>query len=109
MVSRARATSEKGFMNRTNESNGAQAANPKLTYSLGLAVAMLGFGFHDLSSAATLKADYRFDGTLASSVTGAPSLVQAGSGTTFFDTDNINGTSAPVWRWPAATGLRLDT
>nr|MDQ2730879.1 hypothetical protein [Armatimonadota bacterium] len=56
-------------------------------------------------SAQNLKADYRFDNTLASSVKGAPALVNLGENT--FSTETVNGQPHPVLRFAEGNGLSL--
>ena len=59
-----------------------------------------------LASAATLEADYRFEGNLKSSGGNAPNLHEIGAGGLFGEA-TIGGRSDGVWSWPAGDGLRL--
>ena len=76
-----------------------------------LAVAALGLAVGaGAASAATLKADYRLQDTLASSVPGAPALtniVTLGNAPNAFVTDSVNGAPARVLAFPKANGLAL--
>lgn len=56
-------------------------------------------------SAQTLKADYQFNNTLASSVKTAPALVNLGENT--FSTETVNGQPHAVLRFPEASGVAL--
>ncbi len=61
-------------------------------------------------SAATLVADYRFEGTLKNSVAGAPELALEGVTSASFGTaTNLLGSNRPVLELPISGGLRLDT
>ena len=55
-----------------------------------------------------LKADYRFEGKLKSSVNGVPNLVQDGPGATGFSNEQVKGSQNGIWTWPADAGLRLN-
>jgi Concanavalin A-like lectin/glucanases superfamily len=68
---------------------------------------LVSLGVSEAASAATLKADYRFQGTLASSVAGAPSLADIGPGTNAFQTDNVLGSSQQVLRFPQGNGVSV--
>ena len=57
---------------------------------------------------AVLRADYRFQGTLTSSVAGAPALTSFGAGNGFA-TESINGGSQPVLTFPQGGGVSLPT
>ena len=57
-------------------------------------------------AAPKLKADYRFEGNLKSSVGSAPRLFREGPGAEFL-TKRVKGTRQGVWKWPEGTGLRL--
>ena len=57
---------------------------------------------------AVLRADYRFQGTLTSSVAGAPALTNFGAGNGFA-TESINGGSQPVLTFPQGGGVSLPT
>jgi hypothetical protein len=59
------------------------------------------------ASAATLKADYRFQNTLASSVGTAPPLVSEGAGGAF-TTETVSGSPRTVWAFASRGGLRLN-
>lgn len=52
-------------------------------------------------------ADYRFESAMASSVPGAPALVNDGPGTNSFTTDTVDGQSGTVLQFPANNGVRL--
>lgn len=54
-----------------------------------------------------LRADYRFNANLLSSVAGAPALVNVGPGTNLFVTENVDGNSRLVLRFPQANGVEL--
>jgi hypothetical protein len=55
---------------------------------------------------AVLRADYRFQGNLNSSVAGAPALTSFGAGNVF-GTDSIAGASTPALAFPEGGGLTL--
>jgi hypothetical protein len=59
------------------------------------------------AAAATLVADYAFDGTHASSVGSPPDLVDIGPGTNTFATDVVDGGSRTVLSFPMGNGLQL--
>jgi hypothetical protein len=59
------------------------------------------------AAAAALVADYRFRGSLASSVEAAPDLVQVGSGTSRFANESVRGRTRPVLRLGRGRGLSL--
>ena len=70
-------------------------------------MAALGLGSaQPASAAATLRADYRFQDSLASSIGTAPSLEVVGPGSAFA-TEAVGTTSRRVFTWPEDTGLRL--
>jgi hypothetical protein len=69
--------------------------------------ALLALAPTGLASAATLKADYDFQGTRASSVAGAPALTDAGPGTNAFQTDTVLGNQQQVLTFPKDNGLAL--
>lgn len=55
-----------------------------------------------------LKADYKFNHTLASSVAGAPALTPTGGqGANAFATENVLGTNRTVFQYPAGSGVQL--
>jgi hypothetical protein len=54
-----------------------------------------------------LTADYEFQGTLASSVPGAPALTDAGPGANAFQTDSVLGNEQQVLAFPKDNGLAL--
>jgi hypothetical protein len=64
--------------------------------------------FAAADASAVLRADYRFQGNLASSVAGAPALTNFGAGNGFI-TDSINGVSAPALAFPLGGGVTLPT
>ncbi|MDQ3864158.1 MAG: LamG domain-containing protein, partial [Actinomycetota bacterium] len=53
------------------------------------------------------KADYRFQGTLKSTVDGAPDLANIGPGTNTFTTDTVDGQSTKVLSFPQGNGVKL--
>jgi concanavalin A-like lectin/glucanase superfamily protein len=57
------------------------------------------------ASAATLKGDYRFEGTLGSSCCGAPPLTDLGPNS--FATETVGSTSRTVLRFPLSSGVSL--
>ncbi len=59
-------------------------------------------------ASAVLRADYRFQGNLNSSVAGAPALTNVGAGNVFI-TDSIGGGSASALAFPAGGGVALPT
>ena len=59
------------------------------------------------SAAAKLKADYRFEGSLKSSVGSVTGLVREGPAGQFL-IKRVKGSKEGVWKWPQGTGLRLD-
>ncbi len=63
------------------------------------------------ASAATLKADYQFQDSLASSVAGAPTLTDltAGNAPNAFVTDSVNGASRRVLAFPKGNGLAMSS
>jgi len=63
-------------------------------------------GASPASAAAKLKADFRFQGSLKSSV-GSARLVREGSAGQFL-IKRVKGSKEGVWKWPEGTGLRLD-
>lgn len=56
-----------------------------------------------------LRADYRFNANLLSSVAGAPALANVGPGTNLFVTENVDGNSRLVLRFPQGNGVELRT
>lgn len=74
-----------------------------------LLVALILVGGIDDAGAATLKAEYRFQGDLASEIAGAPDLANIGSGNRFAS-ERIHGLGPrPVLRFPEGNGLSLAT
>ena len=65
------------------------------------------FGVCRPSCAATLKADYQFNYSRASSVGGAPALTDIGLGTNIFADESVDGTTRPVLTFPQNNGLQL--
>ncbi len=59
------------------------------------------------SCAATLKADYQFNYSRASSVGGALALTDIGTGTNRFADESVDGTIRPVLTFPQNNGLQL--
>src|ERR1700733_12785328 len=73
-----------------------------------LAALILVSGVDD-AGAATLRAEYRFQGNLASEIAGAPDLVNIGAGNRFAS-ERINGLGLQqVLRFPEGNGLSLAT
>lgn len=80
-----------------------------MSHVRALAVAAALF-FAAPADAATLKADYRFEGTLSSAVAGAPDLTfLIPAGQTPADPDNLPVYSADGMAWKADRGLQLNT
>ncbi len=75
---------------------------------LVLATALLVLGGSGSASAATLKANYQLQGSLASVVGGAPSLTDLGPGNRFVR-ETVDGVSRQVLRFPKGGGLALST
>jgi len=59
------------------------------------------------AAAATLTADYRFQGTLASSVGPAPDLANLGPGASTYATKSLDGQVRAVLSFPAGNGANL--
>lgn len=80
-------------------------------HRLAATAALLASALAANSHAATLAADYRFDGNLASSVGTAPSLVAltSGTGTGALATETINGAPAGVYQFNGGAGLQALT
>ncbi len=68
---------------------------------------VLGLSLFSITTEADLVADYRFDGTLSSSVPGAPDLVHLGTGS-YVESD-VNGVPSTVFQFEYDTGFSLDT
>ena len=68
---------------------------------------VLGLSLFSITAEADLVADYRFDGTLSSSVPGAPDLVDLGTGS-YVEAD-VNGVPSTVFQFEYGTGFSLDT
>ncbi len=74
-----------------------------------LLAALILVGGIDDAEAATLKAEYRFHGNLASEIAGAPELADIGPGNSFA-VERINGLGRhQVLRFPEGNGLSLNT
>jgi concanavalin A-like lectin/glucanase superfamily protein len=74
-----------------------------------LLAALILLGAVDDAGAATLQAEYLFQGNLASEIAGAPDLANIGSGNSFA-TERINGLGLQqVLRFPEGNGLSLAT
>jgi hypothetical protein len=74
-----------------------------------LLAALILFGAADDARAATLKAEYRFQGNLASEIASAPDLANIGEGNSFAF-ERINGVGLhQVLRFPEGNGLSLNT
>ena len=66
------------------------------------------FGASPITTAATLVADYRFEGQLKSSVAGAPDLILEGVHTATFVPDQVLGTNRTVLDFGVGGGLRAE-
>lgn len=75
---------------------------------LALAAALLALGTAGSASAATLKANYQLQSSLASAVGGAPALTDLGPGSRFVR-ETVDGVSREVLRFPKGGGLALST
>lgn len=82
------------------------------TLALSLGAAPAGAAPHRRAAAPeslpALKADYRFQGSLSSSVSGAPALVDVGPGVNTFATENIDGVDRTVLQFPQGNGVQLN-
>ena len=75
---------------------------------LALAVlALTAFVGPQPAAAATVTGDYRFQGSLASSVGTAPDLVDIGKGASDFADEDVHGDVRTVLRFSRGTGLSL--
>lgn len=75
---------------------------------LALAVlALTAFAGPQPAAAATVTGDYRFQGSLASSVGTAPDLVDIGKGSSDFTDEDVHGDVRTVLRFSRGTGLSL--
>jgi len=73
-----------------------------------LVAAAIVLGGGGSAEAATLKANYQLQGSLASAVAGAPELINLGKGNRFlFET--VDGVRRQVLRFPRSNGLALST
>lgn len=73
-----------------------------------LVAATILLGVSEGAEAATLKANYQLQGSLASAVSGAPDLTNLGAGNRFvFET--VDGARRQVLRFPKGNGLALST
>ncbi len=73
-----------------------------------LVAAAIVLGAGESAGAATLKANYQLQGSLASAVVGAPELTNLGAGNRFvFET--VDGARRQVLRFPKGNGLALST
>ncbi len=77
------------------------------TCSIALAMSVTGWTTAAASASATLRADYQFQNTLASSLGAPPALTTLGSGTNSFATESVNGSSLTVLTFPAENGVQL--
>lgn len=74
-----------------------------------LLAALISVGGVDDAGAATLRAEYRFQGDLSSEIVSAPDLANIGQGNSFAS-ERINGLGRqPVLRFPEGNGLSLNT
>jgi hypothetical protein len=73
-----------------------------------LVAALLALGGSAGADAATLKANYQLQGTLSSTVGGAPELTNLGPGNRFVRED-VDGVERQVLRFPEGNGLALGT
>jgi len=81
-----------------------------LDNDLGTSNAFVVGGANQTSPAVPPRADYRFQTSRASSVSGAPDVADVGSGgATTFGTEVVDGTSRAVLTFPQHTGLAVDT
>src|SRR5438093_979897 len=87
-------------MNRTNQHRAPGTLPLRLAF-LGAYLALAVVPAH----AQTVRADYQFQGTLASSVAPAPSLAHLGTNT--FQIDSVSGVTRSVLRFPEGNGLAL--
>lgn len=81
-----------------------------LALALALATLMLVlvlFPSRGAFALAPLKADYRFQNTLSSSVGAAPALTTIGPGTNTFTTATVDGASRRLLSFPEGNGLKL--
>jgi hypothetical protein len=75
-----------------------------------LVVAILGTLAAPAAWAASLKADYRFNNTLASSVAGAPSATNIATlGPNGFTTETVRGSPGRVLTFPQGNGVQIST
>jgi hypothetical protein len=81
------------------------APTPLVRFALAAAGAAAALACSTTASAQTLTADYRFEGTRASSVGAAPALVDLGSNS--FATETVDGTPRTVLRFAMNDGLSL--
>jgi hypothetical protein len=72
-----------------------------------LAMSVLGWMTADASASGALRADYRFQNTLASSIGAAPALSALGSDTNSFATETVDGSSQTVLAFQAENGVQL--
>ncbi|MCA1689575.1 MAG: hypothetical protein LC720_03770, partial [Actinobacteria bacterium] len=84
-----------------------KAVTVRAVAALVLAGLGLGLGVPAAAGAATLTADYRFAGTYASSVAGAPALTPLGPGTNSFRTEAVLGSPQQVLTFPEGNGVTL--
>lgn len=83
-------------------------SQPFVLNSLLLLLIFLSEGSWVSAQSATVVADYQFNNTLSSSVSGVPGLVNNGSsGTNTFITDTVDGQSRAVLQFPNGNGVNL--
>ena len=80
---------------------------PGIAGTLGV-VALLFLGWGSSADAATLKADYQFQGSRTSEQVGAPDLANIGAGN-HFEVEAVDGVSRQVLVFPKGNGLSLQT
>lgn len=74
---------------------------------LAIVIVLVAFAAPAAARAATLTADYRFAGSYASSVTGAPTLTPLGPDADTFATETVAGAPQTVLTFPAGNGVSL--
>jgi hypothetical protein len=72
-----------------------------------LAISVTGWMTATAPASATLRADYHFNNTLASSLGAPPALTTLGPSTNSFASDFVNGSSQTVLTFPAENGVQL--
>src|SRR5262245_7405002 len=80
---------------------------PRYRWIVWFVPCLVALAFARPAPAATLVADYAFDGTHASSVGSPPDVVDIGPGTSAFASDVVDGVSRTVLTFPEGNGLSL--